>query len=76
MPAPIHLSDRQFVRYIAILWNQGWTGTDQVCFLERDANTLTITMAPYHSPQDYEEGRSILVWDKSSEPSGRANPVN
>jgi hypothetical protein len=63
------LESDKVIHHVDISWNEAWTGTDQVRFYKVDGNTLTITTAPYTSPYDGRESRSVLVWEKVKAPT-------
>jgi hypothetical protein len=63
------LESDKVIHHVDISWNEAWTGTDQVRFYKVDENTLTITTAPYTSPIDGRESRSVLVWEKVKAPT-------
>jgi Lipocalin-like domain len=60
---------QKVTQHLDVSWNEAWTGTDQIRFYNLDGNTLTITTAPFKSPQDGREGRSVLVWEKVKGPT-------
>lgn len=63
------LESDKVIHHVDISWNEAWTGTDQVRFYKLDGNTLTITTAPFKSPSDGREGRSVLIWEKVKAPT-------
>jgi hypothetical protein len=58
------LDGEKVIHHVDISWNQAWTGTDQIRFYKLDGDILTLTTAPFKTPQDDREGKIVVVWEK------------
>ena len=60
------VEDDRFITNVDTSWNEAWTGTEQVRFVELEGDTMTLTSAwqPDLNPSGNSEVRFVAVWTR------------